>query len=138
MTTGSTATRRPPVRMIDIEADRIADLAVGIAQRLPQVSRLLLEETSRAELHSAANIPPDVVVMNAVVEFVDEANGQSRTVRLVYPCDADIDAGRISILTPVGAGLIGLRQGQSISWPDREGNERRLSIVRVTPPASTG
>ena len=124
--------------MIDIEADRIADLAVGIAQRLPQMSTLLLEETSRAELHSAANIPPDVVVMNAVVEFVDEANGQSRTVQLVYPCDPDIDAGRISILTPVGAGLIGLRQGQSISWPDREGNERRLSIVRVAPPASTG
>jgi regulator of nucleoside diphosphate kinase len=55
-------------------------------------------------------------------------------VQLVYPAEADIEAGRISILTPIGAGLIGLREGQSILWPDREGRERRLTVVRVTQP----
>lgn len=133
--TYSNAADRPPVHMIDIEAERIADLAVGIAERLPQVSALLLEETGRATVYSAIDIPPDVVVMHAIVEFSDEASGQSRIVQLVYPRDADIDAGRISILTPVGAGLIGLREGQSIFWPDRDGNERRLSIVKVSRPA---
>ena len=34
--------------------------------------------------------------------------------------------------TPVGAGLIGLRVGQSISWPDRGGHERLLTIENVT------
>jgi regulator of nucleoside diphosphate kinase len=52
-------------------------------------------------------------------------------VKLVYPQDADIEAGRISILTPIGAGLIGLAQGDSIVWPDRDGQERILRIVRV-------
>src|SRR3546814_4104120 len=69
--------------------------------------------------------------MNAEVEFVDEASEATRIVQLVYPRQADIAANRISILTPVGAGLIGLREGQSILWPDREGNERRLTIGKV-------
>ena len=73
--------------------------------------------------------------MGATVEF-DDANGSSHSVKLVYPKDADISAGRISILTPVGAGLIGLREGQSILWPDREGHERELAIVRVRQEAS--
>ena len=51
--------------------------------------------------------------------------------KLVYPHDADIEAGRISIMSLVGAGLIGLRAGQSISWPDRSGHERSLRIIEV-------
>ncbi len=60
-----------------------------------------------------------------------QASGADRTVELVYPRDADISAGRVSILTPVGAGMIGLRTGQSILWPDRDGRERKLTIVKV-------
>src|SRR3546814_9485491 len=91
---------------------------------------MLRDETSRAKVYTRERIPRDVVVMGATVEF-DDANGSTRSVKLVYPNDADISAGRISILTPVGAGLIGLREGQSILWPDREGHERELTIVRV-------
>lgn len=129
--TRSNAAPRPPIDMIDSEADALARLALEARERLPQVSEMLLGEIERATLHEAADIPPDVVTMNATVEFIDEANGADRTVQLVYPKGADISRGRISILTPVGAGLIGLRQGQSIVWPDREGHERRLTIVRV-------
>ena len=129
--TRRTAPKRPPINMIDTEADTLADLAIGAEDRLPQVSELLLEEIARAKVQSAARIPRDVVTMNAQVEFVDEASGATRVVRLVYPRHADITANRISILTPVGAGLIGLREGQSIVWPDREGKERRLTIVNV-------
>lgn len=52
-----------------------------------------------------------------------QASGADRAVELVYPHDADISAGRVSILTPVGAGVIGLRTRQSILWPDRDGRE---------------
>jgi len=52
-------------------------------------------------------------------------------VQLVYPADADIDAGKVSILTPVGAGLIGLRAGQAIAWPDRDGRARTLRVLGV-------
>lgn len=123
---------RPPIHMLDSEADALAALAIGARQRLPQVSDLLLAEIDRATIHRPGDMPPDVVIMNARVEFLDEASGDRRTVQLVYPGQADITLSRISILTPVGAGLIGLREGQSISWPDREGRERMLTIVTVT------
>ncbi|WP_150295469.1 GreA/GreB family elongation factor, partial [Sphingobium estronivorans] len=108
---------RPPVHLIDIEAEGLTNLALGIADSMPQVSELLLDEIARAQTHRAERIPPDVVTMHSSVEFVDEASGVDRTVQIVYPAQADIAAGRISILPPIAAGLIGLREGQSINWP---------------------
>jgi regulator of nucleoside diphosphate kinase len=126
------AARRPAIHLAETEADALMNLAYSVEERLPQVSELLIGEIARATLHKADRLPRDVVAMLSTVEFIDEAKGVSRTVQLVYPREADISAGRISILTPVGAGLIGLREGQSIIWPDREGHERKLTIVKVS------
>lgn len=131
----STATRRPPVLMLEQEAETLTNLALGAEQRLPQVSEMLLAEIGRATIRTPARMADDVVTMGASVTFLDEASGAERTVQLVYPQQANIDAGRISILTPVGAGLIGLSAGQSILWPDRDGRERRLAIIKVERPA---
>ena len=131
------ARTRPQIHMIDTEAERLSELALTIENAMPQVSELLLRETTRAKLHRAVGIPADVVTMRTEVEYRDEASGIARTVTLAWPQDADIAAGRVSILTPIGAGLIGLREGQQILWPDRDGRERNLTIVRVSqPPAA--
>lgn len=79
-------------------------------------------------------MPANTVVMNAFIDFIDEGNETQRTVQPVYPSDADIEAGRVSILTPIGAGLIGLSTGDAILWPDRRGHERRLRIMSVRAP----
>lgn len=125
---------RPPVHLIDIEAEGLTNLAWGVADSAPQVSKLLLNEITRAQTYRAERIAPDVVTMHSFVEFIDDASGVDHIVQIVYPAQANTAIGRISILTPIGAGLIGLREGQSISWPDREGHERKLCIVKVTQP----
>lgn len=131
MTTIPTPADRPSLHLIDTEADSLAGLALGAEHRIPAVAAMLLAEIERAEIHAAADLPAGVVTMRSTVEFVDEGTGASRIVQLVFPPDADIAAGKISILTPIGAGLIGLSEGQSILWPDREGHQRRLRIVKV-------
>ena len=68
---------------------------------------------------------------SAMFEVEERTNGAERTLKLVYPQDADIEAGRISILSLVGAGLLGLKPGQSILWPDRTGKQRALRIIEV-------
>src|SRR3546814_20073705 len=83
----------------------------------------------RAAICERPDIPPDVVTMGSSVTFIDEKSRAERTMRLVYPAEADIAEGRMSILTPVGAGLLGLSVGQSINWPDRGGIEHRLQTV---------
>jgi regulator of nucleoside diphosphate kinase len=134
MSQGSNGGMRPPIHLIDSEADAIAGLALQVEHRLPVVSAMLLTEIERAEFHRAGELPEGVVSMGAEVDFLDEGNGQQRTVKLVLPAEADIEKGLISILTPMGAGLFGLSTGQSIDWPDLEGRERRIRILAVRRP----
>jgi regulator of nucleoside diphosphate kinase len=112
----------------------VATLALQAEHRQPVVAAMLLEEIERAELHEPATLPPSAVTIGSEVDFVDERTRQVRTVELVLPAMANIAEGRISILTPMGAALYGLTAGESIDWPDLDGNERRITILRVRQP----
>lgn len=131
MTAHRKAQARPPIQIRETDAERISNLAIEAEERLPQVAELLLGELNRAKVVQDSRLPPDVVAMQSTVKFVDETSGVERTLQLVYPQEADIEAGRISILSLVGAGLLGLRPGQSISWPNRAGKQRALRIMEV-------
>jgi regulator of nucleoside diphosphate kinase len=125
---------RPPLLMSVEDYTRLTALAGVIRIRNPLVARLLLEETDRAEVVPAEQVPADVVALGSVIEFRDAAAGETRRVQVVLPGEADVDAGRISILSLVGAGLIGLSQGQTIDWPTQDGRLRRLTVSRVEAP----
>lgn len=127
---------RPPIHLPVSESDVIARLALQSEHRQPVVAAMLLEEIERAELHEAGTLPDNVVILGSDVSFVDEKTKQMRNVKLVLPAHANIAEGRISIITPMGAALYGLATGDSIDWPDLDGNERRIRILRVTQPPS--
>jgi len=65
--------------------------------------------------------------------FRDEATGDSRKATLVYPDGENIAEGCISILTPYGAALLGLSEGQSIEFETRVGERRVITLLRVLP-----
>ncbi|WP_454717185.1 nucleoside diphosphate kinase regulator [Caulobacter segnis] len=125
---------RPHLIMAETEAEQLSTLALQMEQAAPLAADLLLREIDRAEVRPDADIPDHVVRMRSTVRFEDDANGAARSVLLVYPKEADVAAGKISVLSLVGAGLIGLSVGQSIQWPDRDGHERALRILKVEPP----
>lgn len=127
MPSAATISARPPIIISETDADRLYLLAERAAGRAAG----LLGELERARVSPDRRVPMDVVGMNSTVDFVDEARGVTRTVQLVYPGEADIEAGKVSVLTPIGAALIGLREGQSIRWPDREGRARELRVLKV-------
>src|SRR5688572_32839270 len=95
-----------------------------------------------AELHRAVivdqhAVPADVVTMNSEVVYEDCATGARRTVRVVYPKDADASAGRVSVLAPIGSALLGLRVGQAIDWRVPGGVKRiRVAEIRYQPEAA--
>ena len=64
----------------------------------------------------------------------DLGTARLNTVSVVYPEDADIEQGRISVLTPVGVALLGLSPGAEISWTTRDDATRQLLVMKVTPP----
>lgn len=95
----------------------------------------LLYELERAEVVDDNALPVDAVRMGSSVRY--RTNGAAeRQVTLVFPKDADIAEGRISVLTPVGTALLGLRPGQSITWLTRDGRTQVLTVVAVSPPAA--
>ena len=91
----------------------------------------LEEELGRARIVDSAAIPADVVTMNSRVRFQDES-GEELEITLVYPQDADVDQGMVSVLAPVGSALLGLSVGQSIEWPMPKNERRRLRVAAVT------
>lgn len=128
---------RPPLVLSAEDHARLVALAGVMTRRNPLVARLLLEEADRAEVMSAGHVPLGIVAMGSIVEFRDAGTGEERQVQVVLPGEADIAESRISILSLVGAGLIGLSEGQSIDWPTQDGRIRRLTILRVQASATT-
>ena len=94
-------------------------------------NELLGDELSRAVVVPADQVPANVVRMNSRVTYLDESNGLSREVELVFPEETDLKHGKISVLSPVGSALLGLRVGQTIEWIFPNDPSRRLKVVSV-------
>lgn len=127
-------TLSPEIILARDEHRRLTQLALAGTDHSPEESDFLLYELDRAQVVGDSQLPDDVVRMGSRVRFRTTA-GQSRAVELVYPNNADISADRISIMTPIGVALIGLRTGQSITWLTRDGRKQVLTVLAVTQPA---
>ena len=124
----------PTITLSTSDHQRLSLLALSGPGSDPDAADDLLHELDRASIVTDASLPGDVVRMGSLVRF--RAGRDERTALLVYPAEADIASGRISVLTPVGAALIGLRTGQSISFRTRDGRPQMLTVLRVLPPPS--
>ena len=120
----------PNIIVSNADYERLTDLATASLERLPEVAEELLAEMDRAKVVGDDSVPADVVRMGSTVTFESD-DGRQLTETLVYPVDEDSDAHRISVMTPVGAALIGLAEGQSISWTARDGRKHELTVLKV-------
>jgi regulator of nucleoside diphosphate kinase len=92
----------------------------------------LAAELEHAEIVAADRVPPGVVTMNSRVLFEDVTAGERREITIVFPQDADVLLGNVSVLAPVGTALLGLAEGESIVWPFPDGGSRCLRVLRIT------
>ena len=121
----------PPIVVGERDYRRLSELSDRTAHELPKISSFLAAELDRAEILPDQQLPPDVVTMESRVEFRMAESGPGRVVTLVYPAEADIQKGKLSILTPVGTALLGMSPGQSMSWEDRTGELKTLTLQAV-------
>ncbi|HEU5136197.1 MAG TPA: nucleoside diphosphate kinase regulator [Steroidobacteraceae bacterium] len=127
------STPRPAIVVTEADARRLRGmLAARRESALRDEAHLdeLESELERALLVTADAVPPDVVVMDSAVRVRDLSNDEPREYTLVYPAEADLDAGRISVLAPLGTALLGFREGDEVEWL-MPGGLRRLRIERV-------
>ena len=133
-------TRRAETRITLSDADHkdLSRLIAAASQTMPEVAAQLGYELERARILPMGRNVGDTVHMGSEVEFRDDTTGRVQVVTLCFPDAADIDKGKISVLTPIGTALIGLPVGKSIAWKTRNGDERRLTVLSVLEPAPIG
>lgn len=95
------------------------------AGALPEALAALLDSQ---ELVPSAEVPPDVVTMNARFELMDLDTCERRPLALCYPRDAEPAQGRVSVLSPLGTALLGQRTGAVVHWT-LPGGEARTALV---------
>lgn len=130
MTFENAAQAKPAITIAQSDHDRLWRLAEGLSGRNADVAGQLLAELDRAEVVPDEQIQANVVRMGSTLRFTTDT-GEDRTITLVFPKEADISAGKVSIFTPIGAALIGLSAGQSIDWVGRDGHPHRLTVESV-------
>jgi regulator of nucleoside diphosphate kinase len=122
--------RKPVITVTRSDHERLGRLAQTHAGRDPIVADELSAELERARVVEDMRIGADIVRMGSTLRFTSDL-GEDRLVTLVFPGEADIAEGKVSILTPIGVALIGLSAGQSIDWTDRGGRRHRLTVQTV-------
>jgi regulator of nucleoside diphosphate kinase len=93
-------------------------------------ARVLADELERAHLVHTNDARADVVTMNSCVTVTDLDSGREHTYTIVFPRDANVSEGRISVLAPIGTALLGFAEGDEIEW-NVPGGVRRFRIDAV-------
>ena len=128
-------TRRPDIHVTRWDLGNIESLLSIHAARWNWRSvEYLVRELMRAtiiEESEESTLPADLVTMGSRVEYCEQGRGSSEIVTLAYPGEREIYDDAISVLTPIGAALIGLRAGQSICFAGPDGRPVTITVIRV-------
>lgn len=135
----SAAPDLPPVYVLADDYRQLTALTSGQADDRPSGQRpephsgrsLLTRELQRAIVCTPEELPDDVVTMNARVLYNLRHQTQSEARLLVYPEAYRPNGSHISVLTPLGAALLGLRSGQTLTFTDARGEPQYLRVERV-------
>lgn len=120
------------ITLSTLDYERLHALLDSPAARGVAAADSLLLELERAELLEPAILPPDVVSMNSTVRFVFDPEPEEYEYTLSWPREAELqDKARLSVFTPIGAALLGLRVGDSIDWVVPSGKTVRLRVTEL-------
>ena len=108
--------------------------AIAVLGRLSERGQVevsaLRAEMARAKVVSRDNTPSDVITMNSCAELLDLDSGERMELTVVFPRDANIEQGKISVLAPLGTAMLGQRVGDEFDWRVHYGR-RRLKVLSL-------
>ena len=122
-----------PIHITEFDLQRLQRLildAQSTEYRKSEYLEKLKMELNRAIIVAPQEVPPTVVTMNSTIELVDMDTNEVETYTLVFPEDADISKGKISILAPVGTAMLGYEIGDVFEW-DVPAGKRHLRIGKI-------
>jgi regulator of nucleoside diphosphate kinase len=91
----------------------------------------LAQRLALADLVLPPDMPPDVVTMRSRLRVQALPNGPESCYTLSYPNEADPARGDLSVLSPAGAALLGLRVGDEAHWPTLDGQVHAVRLLEL-------
>lgn len=124
------AVRKPRILITSEDLETLESLLGGATSRAAAF-QLLDAELTRAVVVGRSFSSRRFCRIGSWVTYEDLGSGQIRNIQIVLPGDADIDKRQVSVLTLVGAALLGLAEGAEFSWSDDSGRPHRLKVLEV-------
>jgi regulator of nucleoside diphosphate kinase len=90
----------------------------------------LEQELGRREVVAPMQVAKGVITMNSRVRVCDLESNERETYTLVYPQEANIDEGFLSVLAPLGTALLGAKVGDEVEVSAPAGL-RRIKVERI-------
>lgn len=123
-----TLTELDHVRLLKlVRRDRRADASSS----LPPPGGDIDDVLANAAVVPSREVAPDVVTMGSQLLLQDLETGRLSQLSLRYPSDAEPASGGVSVLSPVGSSLLGLRVGGVARWSTPVGGERAAKVVAI-------
>ncbi|AZK61091.1 nucleoside diphosphate kinase regulator [Pectobacterium versatile] len=122
---------KPNLTISELDAERLDMLLEQPAFADSDIAQALNEELDRAEILPAASIPSHVVTMNSRVRFRDLNTNEEHIRTLVYPAAVKDSKEPLSVMAPLGAALLGMHVGNSITWQLPNGEETRIEVLEL-------
>jgi regulator of nucleoside diphosphate kinase len=122
-----------PIYVTSQDKQRLEDLLMEVEASDPRKHgdlKALTEELHRAVIVGPKDVAGDVITMNSRAEMRDLESGETVAFTLVFPSEANIDEEKISVLAPIGAGMLGYRVGDQFEWKV-PGGLRRMKVTKV-------
>jgi regulator of nucleoside diphosphate kinase len=121
------------VHVTENDLERLREL-IHVARSCAELDQIGLKALEK-ELEGASIVPAEgvhenVVTMHSRVRIRNLETGEEMLFTLVYPRGADLERGRISVLSPLGATILGYQVGDILDWRIPDG-VRRLKIIEV-------
>ncbi|WP_036160746.1 nucleoside diphosphate kinase regulator [Marinimicrobium sp. LS-A18] len=121
---------KPKITLTKNVYERLWNLLESVPE--DTITNQLEEELERAKIVTPAKLPDDVVTMHSQVTFTVQSTGKTFTYTLVYPTELDNTENKLSILSPIGSAIIGLKQGQEIDWPISKTQRTTVKVEAVS------
>jgi regulator of nucleoside diphosphate kinase len=121
----------PAITVTTADAVSLSPLAGRHRPSQDRAATFLAHELARAALVPPAEIPAQTVTMRSVARFRLNDTGAVCEAMLVYPGEASLSDGKLSVLAPVGTALLGLSQGQLMPYATADGSVKTLTLLDV-------
>jgi regulator of nucleoside diphosphate kinase len=125
----------PPVLISEADREKLYAIATSALtnDRLAPAASNVLREIHRATVVPNDQLPTNVVAVNSCVDVRDNVAGASSRIVLSLPDETSCKPNAVSVLSPLGAALIGLSEGASIEWCTASGDRKNIAVLRSTP-----